>query len=161
MNYLENNVWFKVNYQTTHKILLDITSLVNTCLIFYFLYSILFKIIIPHVEKVWNYIINMLKGRNNKNNSFNSDNNPEPDGNPNPDKELDGVISEQQEKPKKTVKYIKRKQKVLDPEERKIKDAQNKTKKGEMNRKRRIEYKFAKKGLQKEERYWLNHHKGK
>ena len=126
MEYIDDNVWFKVNYPTTHKILLDALTVLNTYLILNFLYSILFKIIIPHVEKVWNHVLNMLNGGNNKNNSFNSNNNPEPDGNPNPENELKAVISEQKEK--KTDNIIKGKQKDLDSEQEYLKKEQIKKK---------------------------------
>lgn len=85
--YLVKNTWIKINYPRLHNILLNTTSLVNTCLILYFLDNILVKIIMPFMLKLWNSILKMVGGFSDKiSNDAPKGNNPKGGPNQNPDR---------------------------------------------------------------------------
>ena len=51
--------WIRTNYPILHQILLDISSLVNTILIIYFLDSIWLEIVVPFWLNLWNGLLKM------------------------------------------------------------------------------------------------------
>lgn len=73
--YLLKQVGIKINYPILYKVVLDISSLVNTCLIFYFLDSIWVKLVGPFIEKL-HYTLKMTGNQNNDNNESGSDKTP-------------------------------------------------------------------------------------
>jgi len=83
--YLTKDTWIKINYPILHTIILDISSLVNTCLILYFLGSIWVKLVVPFIEKLL-HILKMAGNENNNNNQPGSDKTPgkNPQGPENP-----------------------------------------------------------------------------
>ena len=53
------DIWLKDNFPILYRILLDISSFINTIIIFYFLDLIFINIIKPYLLKVWNGILKM------------------------------------------------------------------------------------------------------
>ena len=73
--YLIKEVWIKRNYPILYRVLLDISSLVNTCLIFYFLDSIWVKLVVPFIEKLL-HILKMTGNESDYNHPSGSDKTP-------------------------------------------------------------------------------------
>lgn len=73
--YLTKDTWIKINYPILHLIILDISSLVNTCLILYFIDSIWLKLVVPFIEKLVD-ILKMAGNENKDNNESGSDKTP-------------------------------------------------------------------------------------
>ena len=94
--YLIKNTWLKYNYPILYRMLLDISSLITTILIFYFLNNMWLKVIQPLI----NYYLEVLKRAGSGNNNNNQGNNPY-NGNSNnndPDPEGDNNIITNEEK---------------------------------------------------------------
>lgn len=85
--------------------MLDMTSLINTCLILYFLDSIFIKIIKPIIWKVWNFVLKMAGDANNKKPTGGSENN-HPEGSPNNNNNDDSINTTNSSKPKKRKSYV-------------------------------------------------------
>ena len=66
--YLENNTWIITNYPKLYKILLELTSLIITGLILYFLDCICIEVIIPFVKYIWHRL--KMESNNNKGNIY-------------------------------------------------------------------------------------------
>jgi len=123
--YLTKNTWIEANYPILYKMLLDITSLVNSCLIFYFLDCILIKIIMPFLLKVWNFVLKMT-GESGKNTNNSGSGNNHPEGSPNPDGNDGSVNTTDFSKSKKRKRWVPMSE--LSPEDQEKRRASNRKK---------------------------------
>jgi len=71
--HLIKEVWIRSNYPILYRVLLDISTLINTLLICYFLDLIFINTIKPFILKLWNGLLKMTGNEDNHNNASGSD----------------------------------------------------------------------------------------
>lgn len=80
--HLIKEVWIRSNYPISYRVLLDISSIINTILTCYFLDCIFIIFIKPFILNLWNGLLKMTDNEDNHNNASGSDSDKTPGKNP-------------------------------------------------------------------------------
>ena len=108
--FLEKNTWIKHQFPVLYTIFIEISTIINICLILYFLDSTLTNIVIPAIKKLLGYIIKMTGeqgSRNSKSSNNSGGDNGDPSGDPgDPGKDNRNPLDNSQKKEKNKEKKV-------------------------------------------------------
>jgi hypothetical protein len=122
--FLTENLWIKINCPILYRIILDISSLMTTILIFFFLDCIFINIIKPFIFKLWNGLLKMYDPVRDCLNNSGSESDKNNKKSPNPNNE-DQVNTGESSKSKKRKKKPSKPMSELSPEEQDKRRADN------------------------------------